>query len=72
MSLVNFINSQAQNQGQAPGTQAAHLEKNKGAAGAKVREQVGSVTDAGSCTAMTHWCPCCSLKQGPGGQKPRK
>lgn len=49
--------------------QGHNLGMKKGAAGAKVKEQVGSVTDAGSCTAMTHWCPCCSLKQGPRSQE---
>lgn len=74
LSLVNFNNSQLRkNQGQAPGTQPAlcsPIEMSEGTSGALGRELAGALTDAGSGTVMSHWCPCSlPIEQGPGGQE---
>lgn len=52
---------------------SAPVEMSERAAGARGRELAAALTDAGSDTAMSHWCPCCSpIEPAPGGQKPRK
>lgn len=48
-------------------------EMRERAAGAQERELAGALTDAGSGTLMSRWCPCClPIEPGPRGQKARK